>query len=235
MDRQHRRDLKHDRFVDELGVLSGKAKDNQRLLLLIGAAAVAIAVVVYGWYFFRSTRERKAQTLLATAVETIEAPVSTPETPNPAAKFKSEAERNATAEKQFKDVKSQYGGTDAGDVADIYLARLSAARGDTAGARKMLESFIGAHPKHLLVGAARYSLYQLRIDNGEAAQVVKELDAELSKQDTVLPADSLLVLLAHAYDVQGNAQKARDTYRRIVTEFPDSPFALDAQRHVGPA
>ena len=51
----------------------------------------------------------------------------------------------------------------------------------------------------------------------------------------VLPADSLLVLLAHSYEVQGNEQKSRDTYRRIVTEFPDSPFALEAQRRVGPA
>ena len=32
MDRQHRRELKHDRFVDELGTLSDKARDNQRFL-----------------------------------------------------------------------------------------------------------------------------------------------------------------------------------------------------------
>jgi len=51
----------------------------------------------------------------------------------------------------------------------------------------------------------------------------------------VLPADSLLVLLAHSYEVQGNDAKSRETYRRIVTEFPDSPFALEAQRRVGPA
>src|SRR5205823_3646215 len=31
MDRQHRRELKHDRFVDQIGNMSGKAKENQRL------------------------------------------------------------------------------------------------------------------------------------------------------------------------------------------------------------
>ena len=44
-----------------------------------------------------------------------------------------------------------------------------------------------------------------------------------------------MVLLAQAYSVQGNEAKSRETYRRIVTEFPDSPFALEAQRRVGPA
>jgi TolA-binding protein len=104
-----------------------------------------------------------------------------------------------------------------------------------ATARTLLQRFVAEHPKHLLVGAAGYSLYQLRIDGGEAAQVISELNAELSKPEPVLPADSLLVLLAHAYEMQGNDQKSRDTYRRIVTEFPDSPFALEAQRRVGPA
>ena len=57
----------------------------------------------------------------------------------------------------------------------------------------------------------------------------------MNKSDPVLPADSLLVLLAHAYDVQGNAQKSKEAYRRITTEFPDSPYALEAQRRMGPA
>lgn len=234
MDRQHRRDLRHDKFVDELGILSGKARENQRGLALIAGVAVAIALIGYGIYFFRSNRERKAQDLLSTAIDTIESPVAAPGVPpDPRAKFKSEAERTATAEKQFKDVKTQYGGTDAADIASLYLARIDAGRGDAATARTLLQAFIKDHPEHLLVGSARYSLYQLRIENGEASQVANEISGELSKQDPVLPSDSLLVLLAHAYDVEGNQQKSRDTYRRIVTEYPDSPFALEAQRRIG--
>lgn len=235
MDRQHRRDLRHDKFVDEIGVLSGQARQNQRLLYMIAAVAVAIAVIVYGIYFYRSNRERQAQDALASAIDTIDSPVIVPNQPNPQAKFKTETERNEAAEKQFKDVKSKFGGTDASDVADLYLARVSSSRGDVAGARKLLQNFIDGHPDHLLVGGARYSLYQLRIEGGEAKQVSQEITDELTKKDPALPADSLLVLLAHAYEVQGNDQKSRDTYRRLVTEFPDSPFALEAQRRVGPA
>jgi TolA-binding protein len=235
MDRQHRRDLKHDKFVDEIGVLSSRARANQRGLAMIAAAALGIALIVYGIFFYRSTRERNAQQALASAMETIQSPLISETQPNPQAKFKTEDERNSAAEKQFRDVKAKYGSTDAADVSDIYLARLAAGRNDIATARKLLTDFINDHPKHLLVGSARYSLYQFRIDGGEAQQVTSELSAELNKKDPVLPADSLLVLLAHAYDVQGNDVKSRETYKRLVTEFPESPFALEAQRRVGPA
>ncbi len=236
---EHRRELRHDKFVDEMGSLSTRAKENQRFLLTITVAVVAAALVAYGLYFYRNTREQKAQEVLAIAIDTIDSPLLTPpgsqQPPAPGAKYKTEAERNTAAEKQFKDLESKYGGTDAADVANLYLARLDAGRGDMAGARKLLNAFIAEHPKHVLVGSARFSLYQLRIENGEAAQVTNELQAEVNKSDPVLPADSLLVLMAHAYEVQGNAQKSKEAYRRITTEFPDSPYALEAQRRMGPA
>ena len=90
-------------------------------------------------------------------------------------------------------------------------------------------------PDHVLVGSARFSLYQLRIENGEATAVASELQAEIAKPSPVLPPDTLLVLLAHAYDAQGNGLKSKEAYKRITTEYPDSPYALEAQRRVGPA
>ena len=237
MRREHRRELKHDRFVDELGTLSNQARENQRFLLVVAVGVVAVAVAVYGIFYYRSTREQRAQDALAVAVETIDSPLlpAPGGQPVPGAKFKTEAERSAAAEKLFKDVQTKYSGTDAADVAGLYVARFDAGRGDVTGARKLLDQFIREHPKHVLVGSARFSLYQLRIENGEAGQVANELQAEITKTDPILPADSLLMLLAHAYDAQGNAAKSKDAYRRIATEFPDSPYALEAQRRIGPA
>jgi len=239
MDRTHRRQLKHDKFVDEMGSLSQRAKDNQRLLLALTAAAVAMALVTYGIYFYRSNRERKAQDALGEAMVTIDAPLLQPAgspQPNPLAKYKTNDEKIAAAEKQFKAVKDSYAGTDAAGVADLYLARIAGTRGDVAGARKLLEEFIRQYPKTLLVGAARYSLYEMRIENGEAQQVANELNQELARNENqVLPPDSMLALLAHAYDAQGSSDKSKDAYRRIVSQFPDSPYAIEAQRKVGPA
>jgi len=238
LDRQHRRELKHDKFVDEIGTLSQSARANQRVLYMLAGGAVLIAAVVYGIFFYRSNRERKAQDALADAITTIDSPLVQPEnpTPNPLAKYKTDAEKNAVAEKQFKALKAEYSGSDASDVADLYLARIAGSKGDFAGARKLLEGFVSEHPKNVLVGSARYSLYELRIENGEAVQVANELNQELAKtENQALPGDSMLVLLAHAYDAQGSIDKSKDAYRRIVSQYPDSPFAVEAQRKVGPA
>ena len=242
MDRQHRHDLKHDKFVDEIGALSVSARANQRLLYTLALGALALGVIVYGFFFWRSNKEEKAQLALATAIETIEEPVGEApqqqpnQPPAPTPKFKTADERNAAADKQFREVQTKFGGTDAADLAGLYLARIAVLKGDTANARKSLEAFIDDHGDHkLLGGAARYSLYQLRIENGEAAQVTSELDAELKKADAALPGDALLVLLAQAYDVQGNTAKSRETYKRLTTEFPDSQYAVEAARRVGQA
>lgn len=238
MDRQHRHDLKHDRFVDEIGELSSRARANQRLLLTLGLGLIVLAAAVYGFLFYKNRQEEKAQLALAAAIETIEEPVgdTPPQEGAAAPKFKTATDRDAAAEKQFRDVRSKYSGTDAADIAGLYLARMAVAKGDTATARKGLEDFIDDHGDHPLLGAsALYSLYQLRIENGEAAQVVKELDTELAKAEPALPGDALLILLAQAYDVQGNVAKAREAYRRITTEFPDSEYAVEAARRAGTA
>ena len=231
MDRQHRHDLKHDKFVDEIGALSVRARANQRMLFTLGVAVVAIAVIAFGIYFFRANREDKAQQALATAIETAEATVG--ETKPEGAigpHFKTEAERTAAAEKAFKDIRENHSGTDAADIAGLYLARISVTRGDVKTARTLLEEFVSDHGDNILVGTARFSLYQLRIENGEAAQVAQELSAELDKAEPVLPGDSLLVLLAQAYEVQGNAAKSKEAYKRITTEFPESPYVVEAAR-----
>jgi TolA-binding protein len=236
MDRQHRKDLKHDKFVDELGTLSSRARENQRLLLTLTAALVIGSALVYGFFFYRSDREHKAGLALGQAIEAIDSPLQTAgQQPTPGSKFKTEAERSAAAEKQFKDVQAKYPSSDATDVANLFLARIEASRGDTKSARKRLQDFVSEHPKSILVGNVRYSLYQIRIENGEAAQVASELQTEIAKPDPALPPDTMLVLMAHAYDAQGNNDKSKEAYRRIITEFPDSPYALEAQRRAGPA
>ncbi|HEX6088120.1 MAG TPA: tetratricopeptide repeat protein [Thermoanaerobaculia bacterium] len=224
--------MKHDKFVDEIGALSVRAKANQRLLFLLAGALVVIAALVYGIFFYRGNREAQAQQALAAAIETNEATISETKPANVTGQwFKTETERSAAAEKMFRDVQTQYSGTDAADIAGLYVARAEVAKGNVKAARPLFENFVNEHGgDNVLAGAARFSLYQLRIENGEAAQVATELNAELAKSEPVLPGDSLLILLAQAYDVQGDLTKSKEAYRRITTEFPESPYVVEAAR-----
>lgn len=236
MDRVHRHELKHDKFVDEIGALSIRARANQKLLLAIAGAVVAIAIIAFGVYFFRGSREKTAQQALAVAIETSSATVGdTPPQGATGPHFKTDAERSVAAEKLFKDVQAKYPSSDAADVAGLYIARMAISRGEVKTARELLENFVDDHGDNIVARSARYSLYQLRIENGEAAQVVTELEAELAKSDPVLPGDSLLYLQAQGYEIQGNSEKSKEAYRRITTEFPESPYVVDAARKAGQA
>src|SRR5207253_8756606 len=113
MDRQHRRDLKHDRFVDEVGSLTIRARENQRLLVMITVAVIVAAALVYGIYFYRSNHEQQAQQALGAAIDTIDSPLIQPGVPNPQAKYKTDEERSSRAEAMFKDVQKKYSGSDA--------------------------------------------------------------------------------------------------------------------------
>src|SRR3989442_2478196 len=110
MRREHRRELKHDRFVDEMGSLSTKARENQRLILLATAAVIIAALAGYGIFLYRSAREQNGQKTLSAAIETLDSPLlpAAGGQVMPGAKYKTEAERTAAAEKQFRDVQSKY-------------------------------------------------------------------------------------------------------------------------------
>ena len=118
-------------------------------------------------------------------------------------------------------MQAKYSGTDAADVAGLYMARIAAARGDVKTAKPLLETFVKEQKDHMLVGAARFSLYQMRIEGGEAATVAVELNAELAKPEPVLPGDSLLA--APGPGLRDAGQRREVAGSRTAASPPSSP------------
>lgn len=232
-DRLKRKDIKHDKFVDEMGTVYSSIRTNWSRLLGLAVGLIVLLGVIMAVFAWRNRQEASAQDKLASAIETIETRVGDPATPTTGAnQFKTEAEKNAKAEQQFKEVVEKFDGSDAAGVAGIYLARLEAARGDVPAATKRLRDFLAEHPDHLLAGGVKLSLYEMDLASGDAKKVIGEMEKELSSSKGPIPTESLLSLLARAYEITGDQAKAKDAYRRLTTEFPDSPYALDAQRKV---
>jgi len=230
-ERPTRKEMKHDKFVEDVGSVYGYASKNRRNILLGVVAAVAIVAIAYGVIAWQRSQENKAQQLLAEAIEIMDATSgSTPGAPETEVEYKTDAEKFAKAQPMLQKLVDDYSGTDAADIAGLYLARIATARGDIAGARNGLEAFVREHSDHLLAGAAQLSLYELRMQPQEAAALTAELEKVIEAEESLVPKDALLSLLGRAYELQGNSEKARATYQRIVTEFPDSAYTIDAQR-----
>ena len=77
---------------------------------------------------------------------------------------------------------------------------------------------------------ARLGIADADADAGKfdaAITTYRELSASASAD---LPVDGILMQLGRAYDAAGKAADARQTFKRIVDEFPQSPYAADARR-----
>jgi len=232
-ERLKRKDIKHDKFVDEMGTVYSSIRTNWFKLLGVAIGLVVLLGAIMAVFAYRNRQEVSAQDKLAAAIETVEKRIGDPAAPAAVpVPFKTEAEKNAKAEQQFKEIVDEFEGSDAADIAGIYLARLEAARGDVTSATGRLREFLAEHPEHLLAGGVKMSLYEMDLASGDAKKVIGEMEKELSSANAAVPIESLLSLLARAYEITGDQAKAKDMYRRITTEFPDSPYALDAQRKV---
>lgn len=228
----NRKDLKHDRFVDEMEVAYGAMRRNTRYVVMGAVALVALIAAIVGLLAYNRSREAAAQALLAEAISTMEQPVAGEPGAPENAPFKSQEEKLAKAEPIFRQVTEKYSGKDAADIADLYLGRIAASRGDIKAAEPKFRKFVDEHSDHLLAGAAQMSLYQLKLGSGATAEVIADVEKQLTAEEPILPKDALLALLARAYETSGNDAKAREAYQRIVNEHPESPYAIDAQRKV---
>lgn len=227
MDRQTRQAIKHDKFLEELSHAYTFASDNRRKLILAVAVIAVIAVAVSGlaWYF--RGQEAEAQQLLADGIEIMSTPAGTEAG---GTTYDTDEARLEAAEEIFRQVIDEYGSRDAADIAAIHVAQIEATRGEYDAARAKFETFIEDHPDHILSGAVRMSLVNLQLASGQVDEVITDLQARIAAEEEALPRPALLALLAQAYEIKGDQDNAMQAYRRIATEYPDSPYSLDANR-----
>jgi hypothetical protein len=224
-------DIRDDAFHHSVEAGYGYVADHRRMLLLVLAGVVAVAVAIAGIRTWMVSRERAAADALAAALEVVEAPVvatgAKPDDPREPS-FPDETSRDARAAELLAQVVERYPRSGAGAVATVHLGRLRLTAGDEAAARQLWEEFLERHEGHMLASAVRVSLLDLDRRSGKAEQVASELQAALDDDDKPLPEDVLLYELAVTQEQLGQKDAAREVYQRISQEYPDSPFASRA-------
>ncbi|MEO8195577.1 MAG: tetratricopeptide repeat protein [Thermoanaerobaculia bacterium] len=238
MDSAHREDLKRNELEEVLGKSIHYAEDHKRMILYGVGAVVGVAVVVAGIFLWLGSRKSGANELLAQALRADGAEVvATGANPADPSKptFASEAARRARSKELFGELDAKYGSIATGRVAKLYLAQIAVAENDKERAKQLWKAFLDAEPEGSLAAAARVNLYKLDREEGRGAALADELKKMLEQDAKPLPADVILYQLALTYDALGKGDDARATWRRIVDEYPQSPYMADAQREAGPA
>jgi tetratricopeptide (TPR) repeat protein len=231
--------MKKDEFASAVGRGVEYAEGHVKPIIFGVGGAVLLLVVGFLIYGFVGHRSDAAGDALAAAVKVYSAPLNaTDAKPNDPKEptFADEAARRAKAKTLFEKVRSDYGHTDAADIAGVYLAQIAMSEGKPEEARKLWTAFADAHPDSILAGEARINV--IHLDRGKQAskekleELAQRLKAMQGQSKPPLPEDVILNELGLTYEQLGRKDDATQAYKRILDEFPQSAYRTSAQQRM---
>jgi predicted Zn-dependent protease len=227
-----RKQMKKDQFVTFFDRGIHWLNKNWRQAVIALGVVLVMAIGWWGVTAFLGSRTKAAAHAMSQALEIFQAPVGSAAPADATMKFATDAERLAAAEKAFQSVRSRFKFTPQARVAELFLAHVAVDRGDLTKAINLLTELTARRSDNPLVRLAMLDLIRLRIDRGEGIQMVGELEAMASGKDPRLPPDVALYELARIWEREGKPGEATKTYRKLVENFPDSPYLLEARQHL---
>ena len=221
-----RKQLKQDdEFVSAAEWIFRWIAENRRQLMAAIGVVCAAALVWWGVSSWMGSRTDDASLLLFHAVQTFEGDAV-------AGSLVPGGDVEA-AEIEFLQVIDSYSGSDQADMARLYLSRIALGRGQTDEARSALVELSQEHGNDVIGRLATLDLIDLRIASGQVAEVAAELEAMIVGQNEGLPRDAALYKLGEVFVTSGEPERARSYFERLVEEFPESPYLVNAQLKLG--
>jgi predicted negative regulator of RcsB-dependent stress response len=175
VDRITRKELKQDRFAQEVGHTVEFLGEHRRQAIRIGAIAIAVIVLVVGLMAWRRYQQTNRAAALSAAFEIHSASVGA----NPyAIRAFNTAEEKRKAELQaFGDLAAKYPGTSEGAIAEYYLGVLAADKNNLAEAEKHFKIVMDEGDKNYasLAALSLSDIYQAQGKPAEAEALLRKL------------------------------------------------------------
>jgi TolA-binding protein len=204
-------------------------------------AAVAVVALVVAVVMWRQRVDDQARTLLAEAMAVEQAPVTpapvpgqaTPPPPAQPGSFPNEQAKREAALKKLLAAADAYPSSGAGITARYHAASLLALLGRHADAVGQYQQVVDRVGRGSLYGEmATLGIADVEAATGQYDKAIARYTELAAGKDATLPVEGVLMQLAHAYQEKGSAADAKKTFKRIVDEFPQSPYAAAAKREL---
>lgn len=201
-------------------------ENNGRKITYILLALIALGAAIYGYRVLVTLpRAEKAAEMIAEAQHRFEAE-------NPDFELALAGDANGAG---FLDVVEQYGSTPSGNLAKHYAGICYLRQGDLELAAAYLAKY--APVKGIpgaLINAQNYGLQgDIAVEKGDYAAAVKFFEKAVKAADNNLTAPMYLRKAGLAEQAQGNAERAEAFYQRILTSYPASMEAREAEKLLG--
>ena len=194
MDRHTRKDLKTDKFAQEVGqgvrFLAGHKSEATRYALI----ALGVLVVVAGYWFYSSRQAEARANALAGAIHVSDAVISPTPQP-PTLNFPTQADKDKAVLEAYSKVAAEYRGTNEGAIAQLYVAAKKTDKGEAEEAIKLYRDIADSAPTEYK-RVAQMALAELLAGQNQTEEAEKLLRALMQDSTALVSKEQAALTLA---------------------------------------
>jgi predicted negative regulator of RcsB-dependent stress response len=216
VDRQTRKNLKSDKFAQEVTHTFEYVSEHRNQVLRYGSIALAVILLGVGIFFYVRYQEGVREEALAQALRIDVATVGNAAPQASGLTFASAEEKEKARQKAFADLASRYHGSQEGTIAALYLASDVVDKGNLADAEKRYKDIMDSAPKPY-AALARSALAQVYEAEGKRAEAEKLLRDAVANPATTVSKEQAIIQLA-VFQAKNDPCGARKVLEPMRTE-----------------
>lgn len=193
MDRITRKELKSDKFAQEVSHTVEYISEHKKQFLRYGGLGLAVVLAVAGTLYWRRSQAEARQTALSRAMEIEQASIGSA---GNGLSFPTKEARDKAAQEAYQKLASEHKGSKEGAFAAIRLGAKASERGELAEARKYFEQAMNGPREY--VGLAKYSLAQVAAAEGKLEEAERLLREVMANPSVLVPKEQAAITLAQA-------------------------------------
>ncbi|MBK5290117.1 MAG: tetratricopeptide repeat protein [Acidobacteriia bacterium] len=196
MDKFTRKDMKTDRFAEQVQHSLRFVTSHSRQTLLYSGGALLLILVSAVAYYVRQSQQTTRQQTLVSALRIHEGVVGPAAGPgDPSATFPTKEAKEQAQAKAFQDVISKHAGSNEASVAAYHLGAIAADAGKMDEAEKHFKTAAASGGKDY-ASTANFSLAQLYVFSGKSNEAEKILRALVDSPTTLVSKEQATIALA---------------------------------------
>ncbi|MBI1950859.1 MAG: tetratricopeptide repeat protein [Acidobacteria bacterium] len=237
MKKYERHLIKRDELVTVFEKSSLYIEQHARKIALLGGGVALLAIGGFALRSSMAAREERASFLLAQIVEAHRAPVAASleslQQAAPGTKtYTTEEERDRKVLELVDELLSQYASSPSAPKALYYKGLALSGLKKPEEAAQVLQDLVTRHPGDFLAPMARYQLGRLREQEGNASEALIQYQALAEDAQGFFPKEEGLMGVARCQEALGRKDEAIRTYRKIVSDFPESDYQFEARQKI---
>ena len=236
MKAHERHRLKEDPIVRHTTRVLGSLTEHRDRWIKGGVLAAAAIVLVSAVVLWLQHERDAGGGPLGVAMAIEQAPIAPaptlPGATQTSGTYPTEQARSEAALKAFEAIASTYGTSPVGLTARYHVALAQMNLGRLTEAQQTFEQLSASAGSSIYGPMARMGRAEALAEQSKYDDAIKAFTDLSGERDSVLPVDGVLMQLAKTCAKAGKKQEAKAAYKRVVEEFPDSPFLQEATQQM---